>query len=142
MYMSTCYYLIENKKKQEYDRLINFWGKTLYPKVKELVEKYFEENQGSFINEDTLEEVLDDSSISNLKYCPINDDSFVIKIGTSTAQHFYWSKENIADYDGIIYDLESLEKFLNNNKNYLIYDEYNKIISLETFRDIVSKNKD
>lgn len=141
MYMSTCYYVIENIKKQEYDRLINFWEKTLYPQVEELVKKYFEENQGSFINEDTLEEILDDSSISNLKYCPINDDSFVIKIGTSTAQHFYWAKENIADYDGIIYDLESLEKFLNNNKNYSIYDEYNEIISLETFKDIVSKNK-
>lgn len=135
--MSTNYYLVETAKKEELNRFSDFWENTFYPQVKNLVDKYFKENQGKFINNDTLEDVMNADSMCLLKYCPLNDDHFSCHIGTSTATNFYWDYLSLDWGKSVIYDFDSLKNFLEENPSYAIYDEYNTIIDIDKFEKMV-----
>lgn len=139
--MSTCYYLIETNKKKEFDKLENFWENILFENTKKTIEQFFKDNKGCLINDDLLDEILDSNPISSLKYCPVDDDSFSVRLGTSTVNGFYWDYVSLNLGSVAINDFKSLEAFLKENPEYSIWDEYNTPISLEEFKMISEKAK-
>ena len=138
--MSTCYYLVEINKKKEFEKLNDFWENVLFTKTKEMISKYFEENKGDLINDDLLDDIMDDKSISALKYCPVYDDSFSTRIGSSTATNFYWDYGSLNLGSVSIYDYNSLKKFIDENPSYSIYDEYGTPIPLKEFKLVTEKS--
>ncbi len=136
--LSTTYYLTNVKKKESYDRFLEFWQTEIVEMIEEKIKAYCKKNTDNYVNSDFAEELIESTSISSLRWGPdICDRAEGERIGTSTAKAFYWDRLSIDCH--CIYSYESLLRFLKSHPEYSITDEYNKTVCAEEFENICKK---
>jgi hypothetical protein len=142
--MSTAYYVADVKKKEEYDNFIDFWTNTLPAEVMSKIKSFCSEYNGRYINGKESKGLLEDSedAIRKIRYeCPLNYDDYLTEIGTATSTSFHWSGESMNLGADCFIDFDSVKKFIGNNPDYAIFNEYDEPVTLEQFEKIVNVKK-
>ena len=131
------YFLVHYKKWQEYKKFMDFWEKELYPKTEALLADYFKENKGEVITESFYRQLLAESPMVDLKYYQMDDFGIIFCIGKTTADGFEWDGLRIGNavVNRIINDNKSLEEFLKYHEEYVLFDENNREVSFEEFKN-------
>lgn len=131
--MSTSYYLYKKDAKQEYEKIKKYWEEEFVDAAKGMIIKKCEEINGEFINRDYAKEKLlsDYHFISN--FFPDYDIPTESEIGqfSSVNQRFDYC---LIPGEIRIHNLKELERFINNNPDYCIYDECGDAFTIEQFK--------
>lgn len=144
--LSTSYYIFNRKKREEIQEFNRFWEETFIPGLKQQIEAYCGERNGTYVNPDFGNEIINEK-ISGISDAPGKSESYEMVIGVS-----HWNgKRNLFQWEGsyveehIIRDEASLVEFFNskmNQQQYSIADEFDKEYTLDAFLNAIKYGGD
>lgn len=132
--MLKTYWLVDNTKKKEYNKLVTFWENELYPQTKVMLETFVANNKGTLITDALLSELLQGDVMGAMECCPISHFSYIYCIGTRHLNGtFSWNYQDLAKLPEDVHDYKTFELFVQCHPNYVITDDYDNIVTLKEF---------
>ena len=130
--MATSYYICNIHAKNEYAEIKKFWENEFAPMVKRLFSEECEKIAGHYINRDFAEDILIPGGEIISSYCPYMEIPTESEIG-----QFSYVNQRF-DYCLITGEIQirsktELERFIAENPEFIMYDEYNEDLSLKEF---------
>ena len=132
--------------REEIQAFNRFWEETFIPGLKQQIENYCSEVNGTYVNAEFGNEIVRES-ISGISGAPGKSESYETVIGVS-----HWNgKRNLFQWEGsyveehIIRDEASLVDFFNskmNQQQYSIVDEFDKEYTLDAFLNAIKYGGD
>ena len=137
--MCETYWLVDNTKKKEYDKLVTFWENKLYPQTKALLETFVANNKGTLITDALLPELLQGDVMGAMECCPISHFSYIYCIGMRHLNGtFSWDGyQDLTKLPEDVHDFTTLELFLKRHPNYVIIDDNDDFVTLEEFKQML-----
>ena len=80
--LSTSYYIFNRKKREEIQEFNRFWEETFIPGLKQQIEAYCGERNGTYVNPDFGNEIINEK-ISGISDAPGKSESYEMVIGVS-----------------------------------------------------------
>ena len=127
--MSEGYYVVNRKRKKEYEEFVDFWETKLYPSFIRQLKEYGEKVDGELINREIVDCVPWRGDGLPTSYCPLSNDSYCQRLGayneTTEEFHFLGSRESEI-FDHRVYDRQSLKELMDSNPDLYIVSDYER----------------
>ena len=137
--MSDAYYLVDQNKKQEYEKFANFWENEFVPSVESMLNEYAAKRKKEKPElKEFIEEMHDigGRSCDMESYCPIFSDIYSQRLGIyhGDAMGFVWNNNGETHItEEKFRDKKQLEEFLEKHPEISIADDCGFLMTLESF---------